>query len=235
MTVTSGPPKIVSLTDDVTVVEGSSVDIVCDVTNDRDAVGTQNVTILWFSSKGGRISDDGRFTIANSSTDSYQLSFISTLTINPVLREDTGQYTCQALNHVYLRDNEITNLTVECELVYFILQFYLISIFFIVAPIVTITTVTGTNQSAVNVTVGEELDITCKVESYPYAQVHWEADGVTVVDSSEVVQLKVTANSTIRGAIITYTCVAENVVGENNHSVSNNITVYVQGKMLMSI
>ena len=117
MTVTSGPPKIVSLPDNVTVVEGSSVDIVCDVTNDRDAVGTQNVTILWFGNDGGRVYEDDRITITNSSNDGYQLSYISTLTINPVFRQDAGQYRCQAFNHIALRDSQNINLIVECELV----------------------------------------------------------------------------------------------------------------------
>ena len=97
----------------------------------------------------------------------------------------------------------------------------------------TITAVGQINQSAVNVTWNKELDIFCEVESHPSAQVHWEENGVPVDGSSgEVTRLKVTANSAIRGANITYTCVAENVVGGNNHSVSNNITVYVQGKIL---
>ena len=104
----------------------------------------------------------------------------------------------------------------------------------------TITTIvnkitTGTNQSAVNVTVNDELNLSCTVESHPTALVHWEENGVIVAGSSEVIELKITPNSSVRGAIITYTCVAKNVVGGNSHSVSNNITVYVQGEMLMSI
>ena len=104
-----------SLPHNVTVVEGSSVDIVCDVTNDHDAVGTQNVTILWFGNDGSRVYEDDRITITNSSNDNYQLSYISTLTINPVFRQDDGQYTCQALNHIVLRDSQNINLIVECE------------------------------------------------------------------------------------------------------------------------
>ena len=56
-TVSSGPPTIISLPRDVTVVEGSTATIVCDVTNDRDAVGTQNVTILWFGNDGSRVNE----------------------------------------------------------------------------------------------------------------------------------------------------------------------------------
>jgi len=89
---------------------------------------------------------------------------------------------------------------------------------------------TGTNQSAVNVTVNEIVVITCGVESYPPAQVVWKENDVIVADSGEVAELRVTPNSGVRGAIITYTCVAENVVGGKTRSVNNSITVYVQGE-----
>ena len=93
-------------------------------------------------------------------------------------------------------------------------------------------TAVGQIDQAVNVTVNKELKLICEVESHPDAQVHWEKNGVPVDGKSgEVTQLTVTADSSVRGAIINYTCVAENVVGGNNHSVSNNITVYVQGKI----
>ena len=120
MTVTSGPPKIVSLTDDVTVADGSSVNFTCDVTNDPDAVGTQNVTILWFGVDGIRIHDGGRYNIESSSRDNYMESFISTLTIDRVLRQDHGTYRCQAFNNIDLRVNEDTDLTVECKLTLYI-------------------------------------------------------------------------------------------------------------------
>ena len=105
---------------DVTVVEGSIATIVCDVTNDRDAVGTQNVSILWFGDDGSRVDENDRISISNSSNDNYGLSFISTLTLDPVLHQDAGQYTCQAKNHVELRDSEVTELIVECELIYLV-------------------------------------------------------------------------------------------------------------------
>jgi len=115
MTFTSGPPKIVSLTDDVTVAEGSSVNFTCNVTNDPEAVGIQNGTILWFGVDNSRINNGGRYSIESSSRDDYMESFISTLTIDPVLRPDHGTYRCQAFNNIDLRVSEDTDLTVECE------------------------------------------------------------------------------------------------------------------------
>ena len=113
----SGPPKIVSLTEDVTIVEGSIAVIVCDVTNDRDAVGTQNVTIIWFGNDGSRVNEDDRISITSSSRNDFEELYISTLTINPVLCDDKGQYTCLPLNNVVLGDSGNTSLIVECELV----------------------------------------------------------------------------------------------------------------------
>ena len=90
-----------------------------------------------------------------------------------------------------------------------------------------------TNQSAVNVTVNEALQLICDVESRPTALVHWEEDGVPN-DRGRPVKLQVvTVNTTVRGAVINYTCVAQNVVGGKNRSASNTIIVYVQGEVLM--
>ena len=107
-----------SLTDDITVVEGLIATIMCDVTNDHDAVGTQNVTILWFGDDGSRVNEDDHIAITDSSRNNFEESYISTLTINPVLCDDKGQYTCLAFNHVVLKDSKNTNLIVECELSY---------------------------------------------------------------------------------------------------------------------
>ena len=105
--------------------------------------------------------------------------------------------------------------------------------FVAVIPIVTITANGVTVQSAVNVTVNEALQLTCDVKSRPIALVHWEEDGVPTDRGREVKQQVVTVNTTIRGAVINYTCVAQNVVGGKNRSVSNTIIVYVQGEVLM--
>ena len=95
----------------------------------------------------------------------------------------------------------------------------------------TITANGVTNQPALNVTANKALQLTCDVESRPTALVHWEEDGVPTDRGREVKQQVVTVNTTIRGAVINYTCVAQNVVGGKNRSVSNTIIVYVQGEV----
>jgi len=107
-----GPPRIVSLSNNLTSVEGSIASIVCNVSNDKGAVGIQDVTILWFYGNGSRVNPDSSTVITNSTVGDYD---ISTLTFNPVTHTHSGQYTCQSTNHDTLKDTESTNVIVECE------------------------------------------------------------------------------------------------------------------------
>ena len=84
--------------------------------------------------------------------------------------------------------------------------------------------------SAINVTVDELLELTCKVDSFPPALVHWEENGVIVTGISQVAELSVAVNSTVLGGIIEYTCLAENVVGGKNRSVRNSVIVSITGE-----
>ena len=91
-------------------------------------------------------------------------------------------------------------------------------------------------QSEVNVTFNTMFKINCSVESYPFVmKIHWEADIVQVSNNPEIrtdasVHEEVTIDTSSRGAIITYTCVAVNVINGVNHSANNSIDVIVQGK-----
>ena len=77
----------------------------------------------------------------------------------------------------------------------------------------------------------------CSVESYPPAMVHWEVDGkpvssVTAEVVNTIVYEAVTVDTSVPGAIITYTCVAENVINGVNHFANNSINVIIQSKIL---
>ena len=85
----------------------------------------------------------------------------------------------------------------------------------------------GINQSEVNVTFNTMFNMSCNVESYPLAMVHWEVDGEQVSNNTIVL-----VDTSDRGAIITYTCVAVNVINEVNRSANNSINVVIQGKIL---
>ena len=106
---------IVSLTDNDPLVEGESVSCVCEANNDLDA--TMNVTIRWFGNNGLRLSHgDDRVTISTAMETGSNRTVMSTLTIDPVIRQDADQYRCEALNHHDLRITRTTQLTVECKL-----------------------------------------------------------------------------------------------------------------------
>ena len=110
-----GPPMIVSLSDNATVVEGESVSFVCEITNDPDAI--ENVTMRWFNDYSHRITDhDDRITISNTMETHPSRTVMSTLTIDPVIHQDAGQYRCVALNHPELMVSDTTQLTVQCKL-----------------------------------------------------------------------------------------------------------------------
>ena len=91
------------------------------------------------------------------------------------------------------------------------------------------------NQSEVNVTFNIIFKVNCSVESYPPAMVHWEVDGAQVSNSPEIrtdtrVHEEVTVNTSSRGVIITYTCVAVNVINGVNQLTNNSINAIIQGK-----
>ena len=94
------------------------------------------------------------------------------------------------------------------------------------------------NQPEVNVAFNIIFKMNCSVESYPLAvAIHWEVNGVQVSNNSEIrtdnrVLKEVTVDTSVHGAIVTYTCVALNVINGDNHSANNSIDVIIQGKML---
>ena len=94
------------------------------------------------------------------------------------------------------------------------------------------------SQSEVNVTFNRMFKMNCSIESYPLAvAIYWEVDGVQVSNNPEIrtdtnVRKEVTVDTSSRGAIITYTCVAVNVINGVNHSANNSIDIIVQGKTI---
>ena len=108
---------IVSLSDTITIVEGEieSVSFVCEADNDLNA--TINIAIRWFDDNNHRLSNgDDRITISTTMETGPNRTVMSTLTIDPVIHQDAGQYTCEALNYHGLTDSNITMLIVECKL-----------------------------------------------------------------------------------------------------------------------
>ena len=106
---------IVSLSDNTTVVEGESVSFVCEVSNDPDAI--ENNTIRWFDDNDHRLTNaNDSVTISDTMETGPSRTVISTLTIDPVIHQDAGEYRCVALNHPILMVSDTTELTVRCKL-----------------------------------------------------------------------------------------------------------------------
>ena len=93
-------------------------------------------------------------------------------------------------------------------------------------------------QSEVNVIFNTMFKMNCSVESYPPVMaIYWEEDGIQLNDNLEIrmdtkVLEEVTVDTSNRGAIITYTCVAVNVINGVNHTANNSIDVIIQGKTI---
>ena len=100
----------------MTVVEGDSVSFMCEATNDLNA--TIDVTIIWFDDNdhSQNLLNSDRVTITSTNETGPSRIVMSTLTIDPVIHQDAGQYRCQASNHPKLRVSETTQLTVQCKL-----------------------------------------------------------------------------------------------------------------------
>ena len=83
---TIGAPVIKFISNHTLSLEGETVNLTCMAINDVDANLT--LQIDWY--KGNR-------SILHNETANGQLT--STLLLNPVSRNDDGEYTCQAFNH----------------------------------------------------------------------------------------------------------------------------------------
>ena len=104
-----------SLSYSVTVVEGENVSFVCQASNDPAAI--EDVTFRWFNDSNHRLkNNDDHITISNTMETGPNRIIMSTLTIDPVIHRDAGEYRCVALNHPTLHDTNTTQLTVECKL-----------------------------------------------------------------------------------------------------------------------
>ena len=85
------------------------------------------------------------------------------------------------------------------------------------------------NQSEVNATLNTLFNMTCDVDSYPPAMVYWEADGERVSNDTLLI-----VDTSMRGTIITYTCVAVNEINGITRSANKSINVIIQSEILYS-
>ena len=102
------------MSSDTTSVEGGKVSLMCNATNDADAL--DEVKIVWLR----KISKDLKEKIKSSEniynqTDPSTGKIHSTLLFNVVTHTDDGEYICQALNHPLSYSEKLINMVIECK------------------------------------------------------------------------------------------------------------------------
>jgi len=109
----TGPPTIVHITNDTVVFEGNKTTLMCNATNDGDAVNP--LTIVWYNLKGEKVKSNDKHTLVYNTTDQVTGQVQSVLLFDPVNHTDSGEYTCHAFNDddCYTEDKII--LTVKCK------------------------------------------------------------------------------------------------------------------------
>ena len=111
----SGSPNITFYSSGIISFEGDKVILVCNATNDEDAVNF--VQISWYN-RTNLLKSDGKYvTIYNKhSSDSNQIQ--SVLVLDSVNNTDSGKYVCRAFNNPLCYKEEKIKLTVECKFMY---------------------------------------------------------------------------------------------------------------------
>jgi len=110
----AGPPTIVHITDDTVVFEGNTTALMCNATNDEDAVNP--LTITWYNSKGQNLESNQHNILVFSVTDQVTGQIQSVLLFDPINHTDSGDYTCRAFNDNDCYTENRTSLTVKCKL-----------------------------------------------------------------------------------------------------------------------
>jgi len=101
-----GSPVINFITNNTVALKGRSVSLICNVTNDIDAV--LPLSVVWYYSKHVKLQSDNTF-------DPVTGQVQSKLLFDPVKHSDSGEYTCYAFNDDDQYTQERTTLTVECK------------------------------------------------------------------------------------------------------------------------
>jgi len=107
----TGPPTIIYISSPQLTVEGNKTSLICNATNDEDAV--DSLQILWYRTKD-KIPIAGQQDIIENTTNIIT-GLQSTISFDPISRNDNGEYTCQAFNHPQSYTESKTTVIVECK------------------------------------------------------------------------------------------------------------------------
>ena len=108
----SGSPNITYCTNGIVVLEGEKINMVCNATNDGDAIDP--VQISWYNGTKLLKSDEKDIIIRNKHyavTDQIH----SMLVLDNVNKTDDGEYVCRAYNNPLCYTEFKINLTIECK------------------------------------------------------------------------------------------------------------------------
>jgi len=108
----AGQPTIVFISSDTVSFEGREIYLVCNVTNDPDAVHPLKVN--WYNSEGIKVESDGKHVIAYNIIDKVANMTQSVLKFSTLRRSDDGTYTCRAYNDPESHTERKTILSIEC-------------------------------------------------------------------------------------------------------------------------
>ena len=110
-----GPPKITYISADMTYLEGTKASLVCNATNDEDAVN--KVQITWFyinSTSLYQVMSSNNHIIHNVGNSTIGQSY-SILLFDSVNRTDEGVYICRASNHPQSNTESSTKVKIESK------------------------------------------------------------------------------------------------------------------------
>ena len=93
-----GPPIITYITPDMTYLEGTKATLICNATNDADAVNEIQITWLSKNSTSSYLIAPSNNRIIHNVGNSTSGQSYSMLLFNPVNRTDEGVYVCRASN-----------------------------------------------------------------------------------------------------------------------------------------
>ena len=110
-----GPAKITYISPDMTYLEGTKVRLVCNVTNDADAIN--QVQIAWFykNSSSYQVASSNNHEIHHVENSTTGQSY-SILHFNSVNRTDEGVYICRASNDPQSRTESTTESSTEVKI-----------------------------------------------------------------------------------------------------------------------
>ena len=108
-----GPPGITYISPDMTYLEGTKASMVCNATNDADAVN--EVQIAWFYKNSTSlyqvVPNNNR--VIHNVENSTSGQVYSILLFNPINRTDEGVYICRASNHPQSSTESSTKVGIE--------------------------------------------------------------------------------------------------------------------------